>query len=432
MRQITDNENENFEILSEEISEIPELEILNANDRRFFDVFLDFWNVNVYPKFVMLARQGPKDGSGRAVELVRRTRAVIALYNQKIKNYRNYSSSDIEFEFQKRFNDVYQYFEAVCDKRTKISRNELDVIEEKINEFHAIINPPKKMSRDSAGTDDSRKDSARRQKTAASEDDSGRRQNQAEIKGENYSSNASYGAGNVYQQPPSQKNQPARDAYRAEYKTYGQHIGRDGKKSAPFSWGIPFGLFCFFAGAGLMGPVGAAIGLAVGLLIATRLESRPEKSYGRRYEEPPSDDVLNNLKNAGTESGADRPENYKPSDANETGPRLAEPAEKKEPGCAFGCFSMFVCMIIGANLAEGAGVVAGALIGFFLSSLISDIYYGNRKDIQGGFIFNGFLIGMALGIYFEHAILGIIFGIVAANILGGMFVSGRRDAGAGR
>ncbi|HOD43170.1 MAG TPA: hypothetical protein PKL57_21665, partial [Candidatus Wallbacteria bacterium] len=107
MRQITDNENENFEILSEEISEIPELEILNANDRRFFDVFLDFWNVNVYPKFVMLARQGPKDGSGRAVELVRRTRAVIALYNQKIKNYRNYSSSDIEFEFQKRFNDVY-------------------------------------------------------------------------------------------------------------------------------------------------------------------------------------------------------------------------------------------------------------------------------------------------------------------------------------
>ncbi|HOD43169.1 MAG TPA: hypothetical protein PKL57_21660, partial [Candidatus Wallbacteria bacterium] len=82
--------------------------------------------------------------------------------------------------------------EAVCDKRTKISRNELDVIEEKINEFHAIINPPKKMSRASAGTDDSRKDGARRQKTAASEDDSRRRQNQAEFKGENYSSNASY------------------------------------------------------------------------------------------------------------------------------------------------------------------------------------------------------------------------------------------------
>lgn len=430
MKQITDNENENFEILSEEISEVPELEILNANDRRLFDVFLDFWNVNVYPKFVMLARQGPKDGAGRAVELVRRTRSVISLYNQKIKNYQNYTSADIGFEFQKQFNDVYQYFEAVGDKRTKITRNELDVIEEKINEFHAIINPPKKMSRASAGTDDSRNDGAQR-KNPTAEDNYKKKQAQTDFKGESYSSGEAYGAGNAYEQPSSQKNQPVRDAYKYDYKTYGQYTGLDDKKNASFNLGIPFGLFCFFAGAGLMGPLGAAIGLAVGLLIATRFEAPPENIRGRRYKEPPSADVLNNLRNAGTENGPDRPENFKQA-AYEAAPRQAEPAEKKEPGCAFGCFSMFVCMVIGANLAEGAGVVAGALIGFFLSSLISDIFYGNRKDIQGGFLLNGFLIGMALGIYFEHAIVGIIFGVVAANILSAMFVSGRKGAGDGK
>ncbi len=414
MKQITDNENQNFEILSEEISDFPELEILNSNDRKFFEVFLDFWNVNVYPKFVMLAQQGSKDGSAKAVELVRRTKAVIDLYNQKIKNFLLYSSADAPLEYKSRFNEVFSYFESFADKKKKLSRSELDIFEGKINEYYEIINPPKKMSRASSSTYETPASEAVRPQS----NDSYARQASYKV----FEKKQSNQADQVYNRPtgapPPQQPAPNRMPYQepnyfqGDIKNY-----RGPNKTAPFNLAIPFGLFCFFAGAGLAGPLGAAIGLALGLLAASLAETDPRSDGAGRHQHPPSDDVLNELKNAES-AGGSRESRRDFSDEAEpvTAAGQLKTEEPKASGCGIGCFSMLACMIAGANIGGGAGAAAGIFIGFFLGSLIGDIVNKNYKDIEGGFLFNGFLIGLVSGVYFDHIVFGIIIGLIAAKI----------------
>ena len=389
MKQITDNENQNFEILSEEISEFPELEVLNSNDRKVFEVFLDFWNVNVYPKFVMLAQQGSKDGAAKAVELVRRTKSVIDLYNQKVKNYQLCSSADVPVEYKCRFNEVYGYFESFVDKKKKLNRNELDIFEEKINEYYVIINPPRKISRGSSST---------------------------------------------YEKPAAEAVRPQSNDFHArqapnrmpyQEPNYFQGDTKNGSslnKPAPFNLAIPFGLFCFFVGAGIAGPLGAAIGLALGLLAASMSETGPRSGGAGRYRQPPSDDVLNELKNAESVRGDLAESQTRVShiaaqavaqDSSAGDPLKYE--SPKAPG-GIGCFSILVCMIAGANVGGVTGFVVGSFIGFFLGSLIADILNKNYKDIEGGFLFNGFLIGMVFGVYFDHIVFGIIIGLIAAKI----------------
>lgn len=418
MKQITDNENQNFEILSAEISEVTELEVLNSNDRKIFEVFLEFWNVSVYSKFVMLAQQGSKDGAAKALELVGRTKSVIDLYNQKVKNFQLYSSADAPLEYQSRFNEVYGYFESFADKKKKLNRNELDLFEEKINEYHDIINPPKKISRNSSSTYEKPAVEAARPQS----NDSHARQ--APYKTSENLQNKQ--AGQVYGQPsgaiPPQA--PNRMLYQEPSYFQGDIKNRSNlNKPASFNLAIPFGLFCFFAGAGIAGPLGAAIGLALGLLAASMTETDPRSGGAGRHQQPPSDDVLNELKNAESARGDSREVQTRvshiadpavPDDSSAGGPLKYE--SPKAPGCGIGCFSMIVCMIAGAGIGGGAGAAAGIFIGFFLSSLITDVLNKNYKDIEGGFLFNGFLIGMVLGIYFNSITYGIIIGLIAAKI----------------
>lgn len=412
MKQITDNENQNFEILSEEISEFAELEVLNSNDRKIFEIFLDLWNISVYPKFVMLAQQGPKEGSAKAVELVRRIKSIIDSYNRKIKNYQLYSSADAPLEYQRRFNEVYSYFESFADKKKKLNRGELDIFEEKINEFFDIINPPKKMSRASLGACETPVAEAARTVSIDS------RPQYKSYKTSEKQRNEQ--AGQAYNQPPG------RMPYQEPNYFQGDISGRGGlKKPSSFNLAIPFGLFCFFAGAGVAGPVGAAIGLALGLLIASlgETDSRPA-----RYEQPPSDDILNELKNAesaGSDSRATRRGVLHAVDsavAPGSGGGPLKNEKPKESGCGIGCFTMLFCMAAGAGISGGSGFAAGLFIGFFLGMLISDIAGKNYKDIEGGFLFNGFLIGMVFGIYFGHVVFGIIIGLIASKIAASVII----------
>jgi len=410
MLPITENENENFELLSDEISDIPGLEALNSNDRRLFDVFLEFWNVSVYPKFVMLAQQGSKNGAGKAVDLVRRTKTVIDLYNQKIKNYRNYSLSDIDFEFQQQFSSVCSYFDSIAERRKKLTGSELDIFAEKIAGFDGAIHPPKKMSRGAAASHQTKTGGAQDEKKATPAAEFVRNQSQSQYRPQ--------------AQPQEQyQYQPPRPTYFNESSVPGRY---GSKKIEPMNFSIPIGLFFFFAGAGIAGPVGAAIGLALGLLIASRSE-KESRGIGS-YQAPPSEEVLNDLKNAesdtvqgpppGNPAGAPYPEYDKM--AVQT---AVQPAEaKKESGCGVGCFMMFTFMMIGGNIGGGAGAAAGMFIGFFLGSIVTDLMNKNYKNIEGGFTINGFFVGLVLGMYFDHIFLGIIFGIFASRVLFSLLV----------
>jgi hypothetical protein len=433
MKQITDNENQNFEILSEEISEFPELEVLNSNDRKIFEVFLDFWNVSVYPKFVMLAQQGPKDGSARAVELVRRTKSVIGLYNQKVKNFQLYSQADAPLEYQRRFNEVFSYFENFADKKKKLNRSELDIFEEKINEYYDIINPPKKMSRASSNSYET--PAAEAARTAPIDSRAQQKPYKPSEKQRDEQAGQAYNrpSGAVPpRQQPQQTQPPPPPSNRMPYQEpnyfQGDIGGRGGlKKPSSFNLAIPFGLFCFFAGAGIAGPFGAAIGLALGLLAASIGETGPRPP---RHEQPPSDDVLNELKNAESVRGDSR-------EAQTRAPfRIADPAvpddlagggrlkyeAPKTPGCGLGCFVMLVCMMMGVSISGVSGVAAGLFVGFFLSSIITDVLSNSHQDIEGGFLFNGFLIGMVFGVYFNQIVLGIIIGLIAAKIAASVII----------
>ncbi len=425
MKQIIDNENQNFEILSEEISEFPELEVLNSNDRKVFEVFLDFWNVNVYPKFVMLAQQGSKDGAAKAVELVRRTKSVIDLYNRKVKNYQLYSSADAPIEYKGRFNEVYGYFESFADKKKKLNRNELDIFEEKINEYHEIINPPRKISRDSSSTYE--KPAAETARTPSNDSHARQAPYKTSEKYQNKQAGQVYNqpSGAIPQQTPNRMPYQEPNYFQGDTKNY-----RGPNKSAPFNLAIPFGLFCFFAGAGVAGPLGAAIGLALGLLAASINETAPRSGGVGRHHQPPSDDVLNDLKNAESVRGDSREAKTRVShiadpaatdDDSGAGSRLKYESPKA-PGCGIGCFSIIACMITGAGIGGGTGAAAGIFTGFFLGSLITDILNKNYKDIESGFLFNGFLIGMVFGVYFDHVVFGIIIGLIAAKIAASAFI----------
>ncbi len=360
MKQITDNENQNFEILSEEISEFAELEVLNSNDRKIFEVFLDLWNISVYPKFVMLAQQGPKEGSAKAVELVRRIKSIIDSYNRKIKNYQLYSSADAPLEYQRRFNEVYSYFESFADKKKKLNRGELDIFEEKINEFFDIINPPKKMSRASLGACETPAAEAAR---TASIDSRPQRK--------------------TYKTSEKQRSEQAGQAYNQPQAT-----PQSASRSAP--------------------------------------QSQPQA--GNQRQQPPSDDILNELKNAESAGSDSRATRRGVSHAVDSavapgsggGPLKNE--KPKESGCGIGCFTMLFCMAAGAGISGGSGFAAGLFIGFFLGMLISDIAGKNYKDIEGGFLFNGFLIGMVFGIYFGHVVFGIIIGLIASKIAASVII----------
>lgn len=410
MLPITDNENENFEILSDEIADIPELEALNSADRKMFEVFLEFWNVSVYPKFVMLAQQGSKDGAGKAVELVRRTKTVLALYNEKIGNYRARSSSDVAFELHSRYNNLYAYFESIAERRKKLNRAELDVFAENVAAFAAVLNPPKKMSRPATS---------------------------------DYNPSSSGQAAQFIKEqpvrepvPPAAERRPAQN-FQQRHETPDEHEYRPPRpnyfrggmparhganKNEPINLSIPIGIFCFFAGAGLGGPVGAAIGLAVGLLVASRSESG---THGLgAHKGPPPDEVLDELKNAESdESRRQPPPAHNAASLDET----AAPRGDKKPdsGCCLGCFIMFFCMAMGNAAGGGGGMAAGLFMGFFLASLINDLMSGNYKDIEGGFTINGFFLGLLAGIYFEHPILGIIFGIFVSRALFSLMVNKR-------
>jgi hypothetical protein len=408
MLPITENENENFELLSDEISDIPGLEALNSNDRRLFDVFLEFWNVSVYPKFVMLAQQGSKNGAGKAVDLVRRTKYVIDLYNQKIKNYQNYHSSDIDFEFQQQFSSVCSYFDSIAERRQKLTRSELDIFAEKIAGFDGAIHPPKKMSRGAAASHKTQTVGAQDEKKATPAAEFVRNQSQPQYRPQ------------AQPQPQEQyQYQPPRPTYFNESSVPGRHSS---KKIEPMNFSIPIGLFFFFAGAGIAGPVGAAIGLALGLLIASRSENE-SRGIGS-YKAPPSEEVLNDLKNAESDLNQGPPPGNPAGDPYpDYDKTVAQPAEaKNESGCALGCFITFICMVIGANASEGSGVAAGLFVGFFLSSLITDLMNRNYKNIEGGFTINGFFMGLVFGMYFDHVFLGIIFGIFASRVLFSLLV----------
>lgn len=415
MLPITENENENFEILSDEISDIPGLEALNANDRRLFDVFLEFWNVSVYPKFVMLAQQGSKNGAGKAVDLVRRTKSVIDLYNQKIKNYRNYHSSDIDFEFQQQFSSACSYFDGIAERRKKLTGSELDIFAGKISEFDGAVNPPKKMSRGAAASHQTQTGGVQNEKKATPAAEFVRNQSQSQYRPQ------------AQPRPQEQYHyQPPRPTYFNESSVPGRH---GSKKAEPMNFSIPIGLFCFFAGAGIAGPVGAAIGLALGLLIASRSENE-SRSVGS-YQTPPSEEVLNDLKNAESDTAQGRPPGNPCGDPYpEYDKPAAQPAEtKQDSGCALGCFITFICMVIGANAADSGGVAGGLFVGFFLSSLIIDLMNKNYKDIEGGFTINGFFLGVVFGMYFDHVILGIIFGIFISRVLFSLLVGSAKTRG---
>ncbi len=405
MIPVTENDNDNFEILNNEISELPELEELNLNDRRFFDIFLEFWNVNVYPKFVMLAQQSSKEGSIRVLELVRRTKEVIALYNSKIKNIQRYSPASAPLEFQARFNELYNYFESIAEKRRKLTKNELDGFSLKINEFYEIINPPKKMSRKvSEAYETSTYETSRSVQSTIQPE-------RFQVSQENNSPGSQYRIKEELKRPSPEKSYTE--------PNYFHETGTPPAKKSAVNFAIPAGIFCFFAGAGIAGPVGAAIGLALGLLIASRLESDDHHSAKNRpynYNQP-SDEILNDLKHAETISTAKKI-NSRTRVFNET-PLTAEPRGDEHPGCAMSCMLIIICMLIGGFMSPGSGIAAGLFIGFFLSSLISDLIKG--KNAEGGFTFNGFIIGMALGAFFDHPIIGIITGIFIARIIFSLF-----------
>jgi|GEM_PF-6851410 len=400
-KPITDNENNNFEMLSEEISEIPELEVLNSADRKLFEVFLDFWNVAVYSKFVMLAEQGGKNGAGKCLDLVRRVKSIIKNYNEKIKCFLNYSSiNTINLSTQElqSFNRQYEYFEKISEKQLKLTKNELDNFERATNELYAIIakkdGPP---HAEKPETNVNYKNvSPRPAITQANKPEPG-------------------GPGDL----ESDETQPNLGQNKSEFKR---------RNDSAINYSIPFGFFCFFLGAGVAGPFGAVLGLGAGLLVASFMENNSQSNDSRT--KTIDENIFNQLKNSeppiSSEGGYDRQKpDFSTARPNEGYSSMARPAaasNSKSDIHGLGCFTSFAGFILGAIIGGGAGAAGGLLIGFFISSLITGIINKKYENIKSSFTFNGFLIGAVIGILIDHVILGIIFGLIVSQIAYNAFI----------
>jgi len=106
------SEESNFERLSSEITEITELEELRTNDRQMFDVFMGFWNEQIYPRFAALAEGNEKRGAGKLLDLVVFSKDTIGLYNSAVVNLRKFTSSS-RVRRSQRLTDLSGYLEEI-------------------------------------------------------------------------------------------------------------------------------------------------------------------------------------------------------------------------------------------------------------------------------------------------------------------------------
>lgn len=118
-----DDSRDAFARLTAEISDMQEFEDLRAADRRLFEVFLEFWNQNVYSKFAYITQSNDMAGAARCLDLVGSVRKIIAGYAATGGHTKHPPSA--AYPNYVLYAQKYEYFEAMAARMIPLSKDEL-------------------------------------------------------------------------------------------------------------------------------------------------------------------------------------------------------------------------------------------------------------------------------------------------------------------
>jgi len=128
---------EAFERLTARITDMAEFEALNAIDRRMFEVFLEFWNQNVYSKFVYITESNDRASAARCLELVESVRKILAGYTAMGGHLKHPPSP--AYPNLEKYKQVYAYFENVATRRIPLTRDNLKLFSDNVDAFSEMF-----------------------------------------------------------------------------------------------------------------------------------------------------------------------------------------------------------------------------------------------------------------------------------------------------
>lgn len=137
---LKNNEDINFQKLSEEITNETELNILSKDDPHMYEIFRTFWDNEIYSKFVLLTQQNIKTNVEELLKLTILTKNAIKHYIDSIGNFqKSYSNYIQNFGFHYELDSLYKYFEEIIYKNRPLTETELNTFIQNTLKFKQII-----------------------------------------------------------------------------------------------------------------------------------------------------------------------------------------------------------------------------------------------------------------------------------------------------